>query len=217
MAAAVLRVADSVRLLYDVAGEAKGFPYRAHSELLWQQDGQKYDARLEVKVFLLGSRSQTSTGRITADGVAPNRFADKARSEQAAHFERDQGRIVFSANTPSAALLPGAQDRVSVMFQLAAMFAGEAQRYPAGSDIAVPTVGPRDAEVWHFTVGETETLKLPGGSLPGLRLTRQPRSAYDQRLELWLAPGMGYLPVRLRMSQDNGDFVDQQWRASAPP
>ncbi len=34
-----LAVAPSVRLLYDVSGQAKGFNYSARSELLWRQDG----------------------------------------------------------------------------------------------------------------------------------------------------------------------------------
>ncbi|MEI8326480.1 MAG: DUF3108 domain-containing protein, partial [Betaproteobacteria bacterium] len=76
-------VAESARLLYDVLGTARGLSYQARSELLWQQDSQHYEARLELDLFPLGSRIQTSDGRITADGLAPTRFSDKARSEQA--------------------------------------------------------------------------------------------------------------------------------------
>ena len=215
--AATFTVSKSARLEYDVAGEVKGFSYSATSELLWQLDGQQYSAKLEIKVILLGSRSQTSTGQISSGGLEPTRFSDKARSEQAAHFERDKGIIVFSANAPSAVLLPGAQDRLSVVLQLGAMLAGAPAHYPPGTVIALQVVGPRDAEDWRFTVGETEVLKLPGGSVTGIKLSRQPRSAYDQKLDLWLAPSMAYLPVRLRLSQDNGDYVDQKWRASVAP
>ncbi len=169
---------------------------------------------MEVSAFLLGSRVQTSTGQLGSDGLEPARFSDRLRSEQAAHFVRDQGKVVFSANTPEAPLLQGAQDRLSVLFQLAAMLAGEPQRYPPATTITLPIVGPRDADTWLFTVGEPETLHLPGGELATLKLTRNPRSEYDQRLELWLAPSLGYLPVRLRLSQANGDVLDQQWRAS---
>ena len=207
----------SARLEYDVVGEVKGFPYSANSELLWQQDGQQYSAKLEIKVILLGSRSQISTGRIGGLGLEPTRFLDKARSEQAAHFERDKGIIVFSANAPSATLLAGAQDRLSVVLQLGALLAGAPTRYPPGTSIALQVVGPRDAEDWQFTVGATEVLQLPGGSVTGVKLSRHPRSAYDQKLDIWLAPAMGYLPVRLRMSQDNGDYVDQKWRSSLAP
>ncbi len=210
-------VPASVRLVYDVKGEIKGFPYGAHSELLWTQDGQQYSAKMDVSVFGFGTRSQSSVGRIGSGGLEPTRFSDKVRSEQAAHFERDKGIVVFSANAPSALLQPGAQDRLSVTMQLGALIAGAPARFPPGTTIALQVVGPRDAEDWQFIVGEVELLNLPGGNRTGLKLTRVPRSAYDQKLDLWLAPAMSYLPVRLRFSQDNGDFVDERWSASLAP
>ena len=43
-----------------------------------------------------------------------------------------------------------------------------------------------------------------------LKLTRKPRREYDQKVEIWYAPALGYLPVRNRITQQNGDFIDQQ-------
>jgi hypothetical protein len=214
---AAIAMAASTRLLYQVTGESKGLGYRAQSVLLWQQDGQRYDLRLDLGPSAPGSRTQTSTGSITPQGLAPTRFSDKVRGEQAAHFERDLGQVIFSANTRSAALLPGAQDRLSLLFQLAALWAGDPQRFPEGSTLAVQTVGAREAPTWLFEVGGSETLSLPGGELQGIRLTRSPVGEYDQRVELWLAPALGYLPVRLRLTQANGDWLDQQWRAHEAP
>ena len=39
---------------------------------------------------------------------------------------------------------------------------------------------------------------------------RAPRRARDQQVEAWLAPSLGYLPVRVRITLPNGDFVDQR-------
>ena len=47
-----------------------------------------------------------------------------------------------------------------------------------------------------------------------VRLTRAPRKEYDVKVELWLAPGAAYAPVRLRLTQPNGDWVDQQWSST---
>jgi hypothetical protein len=159
----------------------------------------------------------TSTGALTTTGLAPKRYGDKIRSETAAHFERDRGRVVFSANTPEAVLLPGAQDQLSVFLQLAAMLAAEPQRYPPGSTISMQTVGTRIAEPWTFTIDAAETLTLPGGEQQSLRLTRLPRREYDQKVEIWLAPALAYLPARIRITQSNGDFIDQQWRSTETP
>jgi len=46
--------------------------------------------------------------------------------------------------------------------------------------------------------------------MAALKLTRKPRKEFDQKVEIWFAPSLGYLPVRSRITQQNGDFIDQQ-------
>ena len=208
------RLPASRRLLYDVVGEAKKFPYTAHAELLWQQDGSEYSTRLEIAALFLPSRVQTSQGQITPQGLAPRRFSDKLRTEVAAHFDRDKGKVIFSANTPQASLQPGAQDRLSVLLQLAGLLAGEPGRYPTGSSISMQTIGPRDADEWRFVVGAEENLALGDGSHPARKLSRAPQRDYDLHVDVWLALDMGYLPVQLRMTQSNGDFVQLQLKSA---
>ncbi|GKT14130.1 DUF3108 domain-containing protein [Acidovorax sp. SUPP2522] len=211
------RLPDPVRLEFEVSGQAKKFNYRASAELLWRHDGARYEARQEIKAFLIGARSQTSTGQVTASGLQPERFGDKARSEQAAHFNFGQGRVTFSANTPQAAIGAGAQDRLSVFIQLGALLAAAPERYPDGTQITLTTVGARYADRWTFTVEGTEMLDLPRGATPALKLQRLPRKEYDQKAELWLAPSLGFLPARIRITQSNGDFADLRLSANAPP
>jgi len=210
-------VPPPARLKYTITGEVKGFPYHVNGELAWAQDGKTYDARMEISHFLLGSRVQTSTGQLTPQGLEPTRFGDKVKSEVAAHFEREKGKISFSANTPDAPLLAGAQDQLSIFMQLAAMLAGDPTGFPKGSTLSFQAVGPRSADTWVFNVGATEKQALPGGELMAVHLWRDPAGDYDPKTELWLAPDLGYLPVRIRLTQRNGDFVDQQWKATQKP
>jgi len=154
---------------------------------------------------------------VSAEGLAPTRFSDKARTEVAAHFEPDKGQISFSANTPTVPWVKGAQDRMSVFLQLAGLLAGSPASYPVGASISVYTVGPRDADTWTFVVEAEEKLNLPYGELNTLKLARQPRREFDQKVEIWYAPALGYLPVRSKITQRNGDFVDQQLNTLTPP
>lgn len=190
--------------------EANKFPYSAQGELLWQQDGQQYKARLAFSAFGQ-TRAQTSTGQITPEGLAPIRFADKYRSEVAAHFNRAQGRVTFSANTPDAPLLVGAQDRLSVMLQLAALIGANPTQFAPATTVTLQVVSAREADTWLWTVGEEEALSLAGGVQPALKLVRNPRQPFDQKVELWLGTQLDYLPVRLRVTDANGDFIDQKW------
>jgi hypothetical protein len=210
-------VPGSTRLKYDVSGLVKSFKYYVSGELLWLQDGKTYDARLEMSHFLLGSRVQTSKGALTTQGLEPLRFGDKVRSEVAAHFQRAKGLVSFSANSPDVALLPLAQDQLSVFVQLAAMWGGNASRFASGSQLPFQAVGPRSAENWVFVVGDTERLKVDGGELSAIKLLRERSLDYDVRVELWLAPALGYLPARIRLTQSNGDEVDMLWRKTEKP
>jgi len=212
-----VQVPAPVRLKYDVLGEVKGFNYNVSGELLWTVSGEQYDAKLEIRAFLLGSRTQTSRGRLTAQGLEPKRFGDKVRSEVAAHFEYEQRQVIFSANTPRAELLPGAQDHLSVFVQLASWVQANPKGFAEGSVIELQAVGPRDALLWRFTVQGMERLKLPSGETDALKLTRPPARPFDLSAEVWLAPSLGYLPARIKLTQDNGDFVDQQWVSSSAP
>ena len=210
----------SANLSYKMTGTSKGLNYYASAELAWRNSGNDYEAGMKVSAFLLGSRSLSSVGRVTAGGLAPTRFSDKSRSEVAAHFETDKGKVSFSANTPDAPLLEGAQDRVSVFFQLGGILAASARQQPplaTGSSITVYTVGPRDADTWTFTVEAEEQLSLPAGEMATVKLTRKPRREFDQKIEIWYAPALGYLPVRNRITQANGDFIDQQLKSLDRP
>lgn len=204
-------------LKYNVQGQVKQLNYTAHAELLWQPTGDSYNARLEVGAFLLGSRVQTSSGTLGPAGLMPTRFGDKSRSELAAHFQRDKGIISFSANTPDAPLLKGAQDRLSVVMQLSALLAADPQRFPQGTMLSFQTVSQREAEVWQFAVEKTETLSLPYGEVTAIKLNRKPRREFDQQIEIWFAPQLQYLPARLRITSANGDQIDQLLRGLERP
>jgi hypothetical protein len=208
---------DSAFLKYQVQGEVKGFNYWASAELNWHQDGKDYDARLEVSALFLGSRVQTSKGTLGAEGLMPTRFSDKTRSELAAHFQRDKGIISFSANSPDAPLLKGAQDRLSVLLQLSSLLAADVTRFPTGTMLSFQTVSQREAEVWQFLVEKEEMLQLPFGDISAIKLNRKPRREFDQQIEIWFAPTLGYLPVRLRITNANGDYVDQLLNKAEKP
>lgn len=203
----------SVALDYKMTGNAKGMNYYASAELRWQNTGDAYEASMRVSALFLGSRSMASTGQLGPEGLAPTRFSDKSRTEVAAHFEPEKNQISFSANTPTLPWVKGAQDRVSVFMQLGGMLAANPAGFPTGSTISIYTVGPRDADMWTFLVEAEEKLALPFGEIAAVKLTRQPRREFDQKVEIWYAPSLGYLPVRNKITQSNGDFIDQQLNA----
>ena len=213
-----LKVPGSVRLDFAVTGQQGMQPMSGvFGELVWLQDGGSYNARLALRVLFRTIRTQTSVGRVGPGGIEPLRFSDARRGEVATHFMRESGQIVFSGIPMPTPLLPGAQDRLSIILQLSALLAGDPARHGPGSRFSIQTAGPRDAEVWQFSVDGDETLETPAGTYEARKLTRLPRKAHDQKIELWLAPALDWLPVRIRQTQANGDFADMQLRQSGAP
>jgi hypothetical protein len=211
--------APPVLLVYDGKGEERGFiKYAASGELLWAPDGSRYNAQLAISAWGFRVRTWSSKGDLTDAGLQPLRFGDKPRgAELATHFQRDKGFISFSANNPDVPLQAGAQDKLSAILQLGAMVAGEPGRFANGTTITFQAADAHRAELWNFKVGANELLELPGGVVSALKLSKEPTAEFDQRIEVWLAPDMAYLPVRLRITEASGAFADLLWRKTQKP
>lgn len=204
----------SALLQYEVTARARGLSLEGTATLDWQQDGQRYEARLALAFPGQRERVQQSSGAITPGGLVPERFSERTRSEQATHFDAAAGRVVFSNNQPGADWVAGMQDRVSVVLQLAMLAAAQPALFTEGAQVAIPTATTREADAWTFHVRGAEELALPGGRTRALKLERLPRKEFDQRIELWLAPGLAYAPVRLRLTNPDGGWVDQRWSST---
>jgi outer membrane biosynthesis protein TonB len=207
----------SADLRYTATSLSKGKTYNGTAQLEWAHDGQQYQARLTVRVLVFTVLSQGSTGGVGPKGLLPDRFTDQRRSsERAAHFDRTGQRLRFSSNAPDAQLLPGAQDRLSVNFQLAALFNARPDAYAQGQTLRLPVSSVDAAEVWLFQVGTVANEPLPAGEVQTVRLTRAPRKEYDRKVEIWLLPAYAHLPGRIRITEPNGDYLDMQLQELPP-
>ena len=198
----------SALLSYQISGQEKSISYQATGEMRWQRNAGAYAMGLSVRAFLLGTRSWRSQGLITAQGLAPVRFSDSWRSERATHFDGEQNRIVFSSNAPSAPLQPGAQDQISLYPQMAALMAQEGGRLQPGARLQVQTATVRDALPWLLTLEQEETLQVDGQNLRATKWVCQPRNRFDAKVEFWVAAQHDWLPVRIRITQVSGSFID---------
>jgi hypothetical protein len=204
-------------LNYELAGTSKGVRYTANASISWKQQDNSYQLRHEIQAFLFGKRSQTSAGQMGVTGLLPTRFGDQFRQEQAAHFDRAKGLLIYSANTPSQAIEEGAQDRVSLFVQLAGAMAGSPDLRNAGQQLSFQVVSAKQAEVWTFAVLGNEKITTPMGDLDSLKLHRVPRNEYDQKIDMWLSPAHGYLPARIRITLANGDVIEETLKSVAKP
>lgn len=212
-----LLIPPPLRLNYTIYGRVSHIPYRASGFLKWKHNGRTYESELEVSIFLLGSRVQTSQGRITAAGLQPLRFVDRVRNDRTVEFDYAQSLLRFSEGTAPTPLPAGAQDHLSIFIQMGAMVGAAPQRYPVGTVLNFEAMGIYGPEQSRLVAAGEERQALPGGELATFKFTRKAPRAEDPDAEIWLAPALGWLPARIRLSHANGDLVDQQWRGSEAP
>ena len=210
-----------VRLQFDL----RRGPLRGDAEFSWSLSGQspgQYQLSMTGQAFGVTVLNWLSTGGFDGAGLAPERFLDRRRSrdQRAANFQRAAGKITFSGPPIELPLVPGAQDRLSWLVQLAAIVNAAPGSFPPGARISLFVVGARgDGDLWHFSVEAREDIRLPMGAVQGaLRLKREPRRPYDTGGEVWLDPARHHLPVRVRLfvnqTDENTEFL---LRAFTPP
>lgn len=191
---------------------------RGAGELTWNPSAQGYTARLDGRLAGFNILTWVSQGGFDAAGLAPLRYTDKRRgkSELAANFQRGAGKITFSGPSTEYPLLPGAQDRMSWMIQIAAIASADPKRLATGARLAMYVVGARgDAEVWAFKVQGPEEVATRDSPVQAIKLLREPRKPHDTRVEVWLAPSLHYLPVRARLTNE-GSALELLMQSAQP-
>nr|WP_315466266.1 DUF3108 domain-containing protein [uncultured Rhodoferax sp.] len=201
-----------VRMAYDVNGVISS-AYTGTAELVWAHDGKHYQSQLLIRKFGLTLQAWSSQGALTERGLEPEKFTSKrlGQSDVSARFQRNAGQISFSEGTPDAPLQAGAQDQLSVFMQLASLLAGSSAQGAAGKTISLQAIGDRYAEQWSFKAGNPEIVKLASGPVSAIKFVHEPSAERKQRLELWYAPTAQFLPVRIRITESNGDYLDLMW------
>lgn len=177
------------------------------AQLIWRPDLAAASYTLSLGLGAVGS---ASVGGLDLHGIAPERHVEtrRGREVRAANFQRQTGpgaegagRITFSGPRIEHPLLPGVQDRLSWMLQLAAVLAADPALGQPGRELTLLVVGVRgDAAPWVFRVIGMQTLQLPAGEVANaLHLQREAQRPYDTRVDVWLDPARHHLPVRLRL------------------
>lgn len=194
---------------YAVKGRVKGLDYQASGELVWENLGDRYRAKLEVGAFLMGSRTQISEGQLSDRGLLPGRFEDQTRRSRATEFDRESGKVRYSRTGQERPLELGTQDSLSISLQLGALIKANPAAYPPGSTIVLPVADSRETVTWVFQIKETKPVRVETGEVPAIEATLQPGPRQTNILRLWFSPELDYLLVKLRLEKPNGDFLEQ--------
>jgi hypothetical protein len=165
-----------------------------------------------TSLLMRGTLIETSVGRVTAQGLSPIRYGDKraSKGERAVHFQREREVVSFS-NRPQEVPLPvGVQDRLSLRYQLGLLLQATPSLQRPGSVIEVPVATPSGVDIWSIVVQKQEVLHTEAGDFSTIYMMRNKRAdkPYEPTLELWVAPDLSWLPIRVRIVDANGRALD---------
>lgn len=222
----------STRLSYLLTGQYRG-PVSGQAQVEWLRDGPRYQVRLDVGVgppfAPLMSRRMVSDGLLTERGLQPRLYEEETRvmwrASRGASIVFDEVFVSLPGGRRFDAP-PGVQDTASQFVQLTWLFTTQPEMLQTGRSVDIPLALPRRVDLWTYDVLEREWLDTPAGRVEAVHVKprREARRGSDLTAEMWVAPMLQYLPVRIVIRQDAETFLDllidrlpQQALPSVPP
>ena len=206
----------STRMSYLLTGYVRG-EVNGSAQVEWVRAGTRYQVHLDLVVgpsmAPVITRSMSSDGEITAEGLVPRRYDQdtkvvlRERRRVTIQFEPD---AVVLANGERRDTVPGVQDTASQFVQLTYVFSTRPELLRTGGTVDIPLALPHKVDVWTYDVLGEEVLATPFGPLAGIHLKprREKRKPNELSAEIWFAPQLRYLPVRIRIQQDEDTYLD---------
>ncbi len=207
----------STRLNYVLSGNYRG-EVHGSARVQWVRLGSHYQVHLDIAIgpsfAPLISRRMTSDGQLGEQGLVPGRYDELTRLP----FQQPRrATVLFTpeqvtlANGSQQEALPGMQDTASQFVQLTWLFTTQPELLRAGNTVSVPLALPRRTGRWIYDVIGQERLATPIGELDTFHLKPrlgERRPGNELSAEVWFAPTLQYLPVRIRIQQDSETFID---------
>lgn len=193
----------STRLSYELTGNYRG-PVSGQAQVEWLRQGIDYQIHLDVGVgpsfAPLITRRMSSQGVLTPDGIAPRRYDEETKL-----IFGDPRRLSLSFLDAQRS----AQDSVSQFVQLTWLFLTGRELLQVGHVVQIPLRLPSGPIDCQYEVVAEEVLYTPMGPITAWHLApRQPPRPGDLAAEVWLAPSLQYLPVRLVIRQNADTHLD---------
>jgi hypothetical protein len=210
------------RVSYRMRGYYRGEVYGS-AKVQWQRQQDIYQVQLDMRMALLFQVSMVSQGRLTEAGLVPQAYEERFLSaRRSVAFDREWLRLHDGRQVPKP---PGVQDTASQFVELSHRFATGRQTLAVGNVVHVWLARPGGVDFWTYDVTDVVDLPTPLlGTVQAFHLKPRPLAnpRGDIIAELWLAPSLQYLPVRVRIALGGDNFVDllvetiEQGSAPAP-
>jgi hypothetical protein len=197
------------RLNYRLGGNYRG-ALHGSARVQWLRQGPRYETRIDIDITLLASLTITSQGTVTPGGLEPSVYEEVRRNGvRRAELTDDSIRLGNGKVVPRP---PGVQDAASQFVELAHRFASGEDRLEVGRSVTLWLARPGGVDRWTYDIVGRDTLQTPElGPIDAFHLKPRPidQPRGNITAEIWFAPTLQYLPVRIRLDMDGKDtFLD---------
>ena len=208
----------STRLSYRLTGHVMHGPVEGYAKVEWLRAGSRYQVFMEASVgppfAPLYVRRDSSEGEITPEGLSPRRYELHTkvvlRDPRLLVIELDGGRVRLP-NGRDVPRPPGVQDAASQFVHMTWLFTTRPELLTPGRSLELPIALPRRVEPWTYDVLASEPLDTRFGRIDVVHVKpRREARGGDYVAELWVAPTLQYLPVRIVVRQDAENHIDLQ-------
>lgn len=200
-------------LIYRTTGTFRfaGLPLTMHARTTttWQLADGRYESHLHTETIDFDQRSE---GGVDSDGaLMPERYTEKRpfHNPEAVSVDWPKQTITFGTAPPAPAPERGAQDRLSLQFELARRCGQRPGDFAPGSTHAIHLIGPHDVDPWTFVVADDQAVDTGLGRTRAVRFSAR-RKVRDvtETMDVWLGADLHWMPVRIRMVDRNGAVID---------
>lgn len=196
------------RLNYRLSGNFRGELYGS-ARVQWQRQDERYQTRVDIDITLFATLVMTSQGEVTAEGLSPKVYEESRRSgPRGVRLSDDAITLHDGTRVPRPR---NVQDTASQFVELSHRFASGQEPLEVGRSVNVWLARPGAVDLWTYDVVGRETLQTAGlGPIEAFHL--KPRPIANPRgnitAEMWFAPSLQYLPVRIRVNMGEATYVD---------
>jgi hypothetical protein len=203
-------LATSFRLDYLVTATRSFLSLSGDGTIVYRRKGDAYTMESSLQALGIFEAHQSSAGTVRAEGLVPRSFSQRTsrRPPRSVSIDWPAQRVSFSQNGESEPTRPQLQDRLSLLLQLAWRHRAE----PGARGFELPVAGLTHVSAYVFNAAGAETVTVPAGRYETVKFERH-KEGGDDALDVWIAPALCSLPVRVRFTDDKGLIIEQQLRA----
>ena len=196
------------RLSYKVGGYFRG-DISGDAQVQWLRVRDKYEVTVDISIGVLASTKMTSQGEVRSEGLHPLAY-EEGRSGSPRRVTMAESGVVF-ANGNTLQRPQGLQDTASQFVELSQQFASGRTVLDVGNSVSFPMARPGAVDYWTYDVTEKVTLNSPKlGAIEAFHLKPRPQAVPRGNItaEMWFAPSLQYLPVRIRINMGETIYLD---------